>query len=86
MPTIWPNSTWGVNSEHYDYTLGPGVVAGGGNSYVAGYTITATPKAGSPQQNDKLCSKLIMRLSMGQLQGSSEDGAKNDTTSSCWPK
>jgi type IV pilus assembly protein PilE len=75
-----------VGSEHYDYTLGPGVVPGGASSFVAGYTITATPKASSPQKNDTVCSKLIMRLSMGQLQGSSEDGAKNDTSSTCWPK
>lgn len=63
-----------------------GADIGAGSNFSLGYTITATPRSGSPQASDSKCAKLIVKLVQGYYEHVSVDRAGNDTRSDCWPQ
>ncbi len=72
-------------SKYYDLSLtGAGAVP----SFTSGYIVTATPKAGSPQNKDKNCQVLIVSLEGSIFKYLSADLGGTDTTATanCWSR
>lgn len=67
-------------SPHYTVSL-----AGIGGDFAAGYEVTATVKANSPQAGDKACWKLSARLERAQLRYLAETHT-GTASSSCWAR
>lgn len=70
-------------SKYYDVSL-EGV--GESLSFTNGYVVSATPKRGSPQYNDKNCQILRVKLEGAMFKYMSADGSGTDTTAdqNCW--
>lgn len=70
-------------SKYYTVTL-DGV--GPAKSYTTGYVLSAAPKRGSPQDNDKGCQVLRVQLDGAIFKYLSADSSGNDTSAAqnCW--
>ena len=85
LTTLFPNSTSPDVSSggHYGLTLsGLGAPA----SFVAGFTIAATPTSGGLQSSDSDCASMSIQVAGGNLIYAATDSGGSDSSQRCWPK
>lgn len=74
-----------ANDPHYNFAINGAPTANGPN-FSLGYTITATPRADSPQAKDSNCAQLRLVMSQGVFQQTSMNSSNADSTTICWPR
>jgi type IV pilus assembly protein PilE len=70
-------------TNHYDVSI---TNLDGVEDLVSGYVVTATPARGSPQQNDKDCQSLSIRVDGASVNYLAVGQGDRVTSSTCWPR
>lgn len=70
-------------TKHYDVSIAN---LPGAETLVSGYVVTASPRQGSPQVNDKDCLKLSIRVDGASVTYEAAGQANRVTTNTCWPR
>ena len=72
-----------ANSQHYDITLAKLPDA---ETYVGGYELHATPKAGGVQAGDSDCADMYISMASGQMLYKDTNSSSTSAKSVCWPQ
>ncbi|KQY82393.1 MULTISPECIES: type IV pilin protein [Roseateles] len=70
-------------TKHYDVNI---VNLSGAETLVSGYVVTATPKDGSPQRNDKDCVKMSIQVDGASVKYLATGQGDRVTSNTCWPR
>ncbi len=85
LTILFPNSTSPEVSSggHYGLTL---TGLGASASFIAGFTIAATPTSGGLQGSDSDCASMSIQVAAGNLIYAATDSGGTDSSQRCWPK
>ena len=70
-------------TKHYDVNIAK---LSGAETLVSGYVVTATPKSGSPQRNDKDCVSLSIKVDGASVSYLAAGQGDRVTSNTCWPR
>ena len=71
------------STKHYDVSI---TNLSGVENLVSGYVVTATPKAGSPQLNDKDCVSMSIQVDGASVKYLAAGDGNRVTSNTCWPR